>query len=143
MGVKTILRYLLICGSLVLTVWLTFGLQINKRSIYSHLMSLRDKPATDLIGQIRSEFESRTQKKTEPKAKVTSKAKLDSKEKARKVQDLRVKKLKIAANKVKSAKPKPKKKSKPKKKTKVDSGISVEDEKALDDLLTARLDRLK
>jgi len=146
-GVKTILRYLLISGSLVLTVWLMFGLQIQERSIYSHLRTLRADKAQNLLGQIRAEFESKSQSEPSKKQRTAVKKKPKSikpKKTERQVQDLRVKKLKLAAKKVsRPVAQKIAEKAKTPGKTKVDVRISKKDEKALDDLLTARLDRLK
>ncbi len=142
---RTILRYLLIWGTLVLTVWLVFGYQIGNRSIYSHLLMLREGPVTNILGQFRSEFESSKRLKPVQTAKVKAKPTAPSAKMARRIQDRRVKKLKMAAKKAnlvqKRKRPSPTVNRT--EKTKIDDRISTEDEKALDELLTARLDRLK
>lgn len=130
-----------------MTVWLVFGFQVSNRSIYSHLRNLRAAEAGNLLGQIRKEFESNSSVSTTKKKPTRVKSKSASplkKTTERQVQDLRVKKLRIAAKKAQATQRKKAAKTKPQSaKTKVDKRISVKDEKALDDLLTARLDRLK
>jgi len=77
--------------------------------------------------------------KARPKKKSPSKS-----EKV--AQDRRVEKLRTAARKANASRARPKAKTVKKpsqRKTRIDDRILAQDEKALDDLLTARLDRLK
>lgn len=151
---KTILRYLIFSATLVAIAWAVFTVKVGNRSIYSHLRSFNSDTTGQLLTDFRKEFEAK-QKKLEKRSsakKRSPKPKSASKEtRQTKRQELRVKKLQLAAQKAKLLTKLPKKEKTAKKptprrapaKTRTDNRISVDDEKALDELLSARLDRLQ
>ncbi|MEE2901322.1 MAG: hypothetical protein VYC39_03295 [Myxococcota bacterium] len=153
-GVKTILRYLIFSGALVAITWAVFTVKVGNRSVYSHLRNFNSSQTDTLLSDFRREFEAQQKmlKNVTEKVKSETKPKTKSKElRQAKRQELRVKKLQLAAKKAtlltklpKKVKP-VKKATKPREpaKTRTDNRISIDDEKALDELLSARLDRLK
>ena len=153
-GVKTILRYLIFSGTLVAITWAVFTVKVGKRSIYSHLRNFNSSQTDTLLSDFRREFEAQQEMLKNVTAKVKSETKPEPKIKeSRKAkrQELRVKKLQLAARKATLLTKLPKKEKAAKKatrpqepaKTRTDNRISMDDEKALDELLSARLDRLK
>jgi hypothetical protein len=157
--VKTIVQYLVISSLLLASVWILFGLEVNNRSIYSHFRKFGQEPSASLIQQFRRELDLNA--RPEPVKSKIQRVKRREKAPSRPVfvQDQRVAKLKAAARKAKAqrnARQDTKRSAQLSARlaksqappvrprvTRIDDRILAKDEKALDALLTARLDRLK
>ena len=151
---KTILRYLIFSGTLVAITWAVFTVKVGNRSIYSHLRNFNSSQTDTLLSDFRREFEAQQKMLKNVTEKVKSEPtptpKIKESRQAQR-QELRVKKLQLAAKKATLLTKLPKKEKQVKKstkpretaKTRTDNRISIDDEKALDELLSARLDRLK
>jgi hypothetical protein len=162
-------KYLVVCGALVGLAWLSFGVEMGGRTLYGHARSLRSaddldnvvaRLKRDLAGRmVRWEAEREAMKaelerdapapkKTSPARPTAPAALPPPTPKEAKAQVQRVERLKLAAEALRATAPKsepaPRPKSAPPpKKTYVDGQLSADEEKALDDLLTARVQRLQ
>lgn len=143
MSSPPLFRYLLFCGVLIAAAWGFFSVKVGDRTLYAHARQMSGGRVDNVIARFKKELAAEAAKDAPKEATV---------KKAKQQRERRVSKLREAA-KLAGSDPSPtrekdgakvaeKKKKGPKKKTVVDERIRPEDEKALDDLLTARVRRL-
>ena len=145
---RALLRYLFASGLLVALAWGTFGLEVGGRSIFGHLRTLNSKRFDSVMAQVKADLERRLASEAvdeeappKKKTKKTKRAKTTAPPaKPQAQQDGQVARLRATASRVE-----PKRAPRPRatRTTGVDERISAEDHKALDDLLSARVQRLR
>ncbi len=129
----------MLTGVLVALAWGVFGVEVGGKSVFGHARALTQKDFDSVLAEMKAELERRMDDEGhEPPAKRReAKAKKKAKKEKTSARDARVERLGAAAERVRPSK----KRRAPSRRTKIDERISAKDHKALDDLLSARVQR--
>lgn len=119
--VRALLRYLLITGLLMLLAFGLFAVPFRGRTLFGHLRATSGEDVQQILAEMRDELDAR-KKADQAEPTKTSEAR---------VADLRSKSAKVSFH-GKSA-------QSSEKKTKIDENVSGREKRALDQLLTSRL----
>ena len=139
-AVRMLFRYLLLSGLLIGLGWGLFAVRIGERSLYSHLRSAEQGRITAIIADIKKDLQARLDRQTRAKTKTAEKKKKSTgKKRARQAKKDRDRKAEKLAKAAKVASRAPRSRNDPPEKTRTDEHISKQQEKSLDELLTARI----